>query len=133
MRVFLDTNVLLSALLWEGGLCDRLMQAVIEEYTMVVGEYVLEETKEKLLGKFKLDREDAETYDTELRENEVVPRPAQPHRLPEDDPDDQWVLATAIEGKSDVLVTGDKDLLRVADQVTEVAILSPRAFVDTYL
>ena len=63
----------------------------------------------------------------------LLPRPAEPHRLPEDDPDDQWVLATAIEGKSDVLVTGDKDLLRVADQVTEVKILSPRAFVDTYL
>ena len=72
MRVFLDTNVLLSALLWEGGLCDRLMQAVIEEYTLVVGEYVLEETKEKLLGKFKLDREDAEAFDAELRDNDVI-------------------------------------------------------------
>lgn len=32
----------------EGGLCDRLMQAVLEESELVVGEYVLQETKEKL-------------------------------------------------------------------------------------
>jgi predicted nucleic acid-binding protein len=65
MRVFLDTNVLLSALLWEGGLCDRVMQSVLEEHDLIVGEYVLEETKEKLLGKFELEAKDVEAFETE--------------------------------------------------------------------
>ena len=133
MKVFLDTNVLLSALLWEGGLCDQLMQAVLEEHDLLVGEFVLEETKEKLLGKFKLEADDVEAYETELRDNTVIQTPSNPHKLPKDDPDDQWVLATAIAGEAEVLVTGDKDLLRVADQVEELAIMSPREFVDTYL
>jgi len=133
MRVFLDTNVIISALLWEGGICDRLMHAVLEEFELIVGEYVLEETRKMLLQKFSIEETDVETFDAELRENEVIAQPLNPYHLPEEDPDDQWVLASAIEGKAQVLVTGDKDLLNIANKISEVTILSPREFMDTYL
>lgn len=44
------------------------------------------------------------------------------------DPDDAIVLATAIEAGGEVLVTGDDDLLILADQVETLQIVSPRTF-----
>jgi predicted nucleic acid-binding protein len=38
------------------------------------------------------------------------------------------VLALALAAKTDVLVTGDKDLLDVADQVSDLTITDPRGF-----
>jgi uncharacterized protein len=42
-----------------------------------------------------------------------------------DDPDDSPILATLIAGKADCLVTGDEDLLKLADKHP---ILTPAAF-----
>jgi predicted nucleic acid-binding protein len=41
------------------------------------------------------------------------------------DPDDDWVLATAIAGDAEVIVTGDDDLLTLHRQ-QGAAILAPR-------
>ena len=53
-----------------------------------------------------------------------------PEKLPDielRDPDDKWVLASAVVGAADVLVTGDKDLLSSMD-AAPLPILTPRAF-----
>ncbi len=45
------------------------------------------------------------------------------------DPDDDWVLATAIAGRAEAIVTGDGDLLTLG--VYEgVAILTPRQLIE---
>jgi predicted nucleic acid-binding protein len=51
------------------------------------------------------------------------PRTASPVRVR--DPDDEWVLASAIAGEAEMLVTGDKDLLTVAAD-SPIEILAPR-------
>ena len=43
------------------------------------------------------------------------------------DPDDAWVLAAAVAGGAELLITGDADLLTVANQ-SPIPVLSPRAF-----
>ncbi len=43
------------------------------------------------------------------------------------DPDDDVVLGTAVAGRCDVIVTGDKDLLDLVSY-RDIAIVSPRAF-----
>ena len=47
------------------------------------------------------------------------------------DPDDDWVLATALAGQADAIVTGDADLL-VLDVFQGIAILSPRQFIERW-
>jgi len=46
-----------------------------------------------------------------LREHTVVPKPRNPRAIPLRDPADRYILASALAGKADVLVTGDRDLL----------------------
>jgi predicted nucleic acid-binding protein len=55
----------------------------------------------------------------------VVARPSAPISLPIRDPDDGWILASAIAGKADMLVTGDQDLLDIAG-ASPVPIMDPR-------
>jgi len=57
----------------------------------------------------------------------VIPEPEFPPTVGEHDPDDEWVIAPALRGKADVLVTGDKDML-VLKRVGGMPIYNPRAF-----
>lgn len=45
------------------------------------------------------------------------------------DPDDDWVLATAVAGECECVITGDRDLLDL-DEFAGIRILRPRAFLD---
>ena len=54
---------------------------------------------------------------------------AKPSPLPIHDPDNQWVLASAIDGQADLLVTEDQDLLAIADRAP-LAIVDPRGCRD---
>ena len=60
---------------------------------------------------------------------DLVAKPEEPNGIGVRDRDDRWVLATAVSGEADVLVTGDEDLLDVASEAP-LPILTPRAFWD---
>lgn len=76
--------------------------------------------------KFRAPSDTIDEFEALLREYDVVPKPTKPAVFDVRDRDDQWVLASAIDGRADVLVTGDKDLL--AARRSPVRILNPRDF-----
>lgn len=126
MRVFLDTNVLVAAFTTR-GLCADLVRYVLAEHQLIVGEMVLDELRPVLARRFHLPAATITDIVDLLKQQEVIPKPAKPPRFSIRDPDDAWILASAIDGRCDVLVTGDADLLDVADQAP-LPILSPRGF-----
>ncbi len=126
MRVFLDTNVLVSAFSTR-GICADIVTVVLADHQLVLGETVLEELSRTLTKKMKLPSAVvAETESMLRRESVVVSHAAEPG-VALRDPDDVAVLAEAIEGLATVLVTGDKDFLDVADDLP-IEVLSPRGF-----
>lgn len=126
MRVFLDTNVLVSAFATR-GLCADVLRVVLGEHTLITSEVVLRELARVLQRRLGLPRRTVKEIDDFLREHEVAPKPAVRAEVPRRDPDDQWVLAAAIESRADVLVTGDRDLLDVVG-VASIKIVDPRGF-----
>ena len=126
MRVFLDTNVLVSAFTTR-GICADLITAVLAEHQLVLGETVLTELARVLSKKMKLRRAIVAETEAFLRREAAVishgPDPGVPIR----DPHDVAVVAQAIGGLADVLVTGDRDLLDVAADLP-IDVLSPRGF-----
>ena len=128
MRVFLDTNVLVAAFATR-GLCADVLRIVLTEHDLITGEVVLGELRDVLAKRLKLPPGTVADIMALLRAQEVVPKPTSPSSLPIRDPDDRWVLASAVAGGADVLVTGDQDLLAIAAQAP-LPILNPRGLWD---
>ena len=126
MRVCLDTNVLIAAFA-SRGLCSDVLRAVLTEHDLILGEVILAEFRRVLKTKFKVPEDRIASAMAVFSTVEIVPKPAEPSALHVRDRADRWVIATAQVGQADVLVSGDSDLLDVADQAP-LPILSPRAF-----
>lgn len=126
MRVFLDTNVVISAVATR-GLCADLFRVVVAEHELVVGEVVIEEVRRILRDRFKVPDKRVDDLETLLRSHEVVARPSAPHSLKVRDEADRWILASASDGAADVSITGDADLIAVRDQFP-IKIVTPREF-----
>ena len=124
MRVFFDTNVLISAYTAR-GLSAELFRLVLTEHELLTGEVNLLEFRRVLHQRFKFPLPVVEMAEAELREHTIVPKPNTVLDLEIRDVDDTWVLASAVEAKCDALVTGDKDLLDVAESAP-IPILTPR-------
>jgi len=106
-----------------------LLRVVLGEHTLVTSEVVLGELRRVLRKRIGLPAATAEEIDQFLREYDVLPKPLAPADLPKRDPDDRWILASAMDGQLDVLVTGDRDLLSIADSLP-IKIVDPRGFWD---
>lgn len=126
MRVSLDTNVLISAFTTR-GICADVLAVVLAEHQLVLGEKVLGEMNRILHEKMRMPADSVTEADAFLRQEAAVVSKGSGAVAEVRDPDDAEVLAEAIEGLADVLVTGDRDLLDVRDQLP-VEVLSPRGF-----
>lgn len=122
----MDTNVLVSAFTTRGLSADVLRLALVE-HELVTGEVNLEELRRVLRTRMGASAVLIDEAERLLREHEVVPKPEEPYPIQIKDPDDAWILASAVAGEADVLVTGDNDLLDLGSE-TPLRILTPREF-----
>jgi putative PIN family toxin of toxin-antitoxin system len=128
VRVFLDTNVLASAIATR-GICADVLQVTLAEHDLVLGEKVLAELNRVLRTKFRATPEDADETDIFLRREAEVIAEAPRLEIRFADADDITVLEQAVAGHADVFVTGDRDLLE-AKLTLPLRVLSPRGFWD---
>jgi putative PIN family toxin of toxin-antitoxin system len=126
VRVFVDTNVLASAFATR-GLCADVLRHILSEHELLVGEVVLAELRRVLRTKLGVPASLADDIEDLLRSHELVPKPERPISVAVRDPDDRWIVASAVAGRADLLITGDRDLLDVADQLP-IPVLDPRGF-----
>lgn len=140
MKVVLDTNILVSALLIRDSIPARILRAVwdgqLQLQLQLQSSAPLQKELLRVLEYPKIRKRllaasiDIHQY-LELLPffvTEVVPDKASAP-VPRD-PADRMVLATLIAGSADWLITGDEDLLVLADQFP---ILTPTAFVERFL
>ncbi len=124
MRVFFDTNVLVSAFLAR-GLCADLLRLVLSEHTLVSSEVVLAELRDVLSRKGRLPLPQIEAIEAFLRDQPIAPRPATILELGLVDADDEWVLASAVLAEADLSVTGDQSVLACTNP--PLPLLNPRS------
>jgi putative PIN family toxin of toxin-antitoxin system len=133
LRVVLDTNVLLSGVAYPGSLPGRIIAAWRHgSVDVVLSNFILDELRRvlpRLVARHGLsDREIEDLVDILSIQAELVePAPVADEALR--DENDRPVLGTLLagmrSGKVDYLITGDKDLLTLADAYP---ILTPAAF-----
>lgn len=126
MRVFLDTNVLASALATR-GLCAELFETVLVEHELVTSRELLLELKRILPAKFCIPASVTREFIALINEVGNLAAGAGPVLDGIPDPDDAPLIAAALEVGAGCFVTGDKALCELKS-VAGMPILSPRQF-----
>lgn len=126
MRIVFDTNVLIAALI-SRGFCHELLEHCVLTHTLVTSDFILDEVREKLVGKLKYSLDLADEAKTVLRSRMQVVVCSPLSSPVSRDPDDDNVLATALAGDCECIITGDGDLL-VLKEFENIKIVSPRQF-----
>jgi uncharacterized protein len=85
VKVFLDTNVLVSAYAAR-GICADLVRFILAELELLTGEVNLEELRRVLRDRFHAPPERLDAIESELRAETIVPRPPEPSPVPVRDP-----------------------------------------------
>lgn len=134
MRAIVDTNVLLSGLLWRGTphvLLERVRDGTL---TLISSPALLAEFAE-VIARPKFDAvliASRTSRERALAEIHALAEVIAPAPLPEPvcrDPDDDEVLALALAAEADCIVSGDRDLL-VLHPFQNIPILTPAAAVQ---
>ena len=126
MRVFLDTNVLVSAFAAR-GLCADLFELVLLEHKLILGRSVLREMSKALQQKLKLPARDATAIVSFLSDEATQLVESSDPVTAAVDRDDAIVLGDAVIGDAEVFVTGDAKILALGRH-GDLQIASPRAF-----
>jgi len=127
VRVVLDSNIYVSALTLPGGAADAALTALLDGwYTGLLSEPVLGEVLGVLGRKFSRDTEELARIALFLSELTEHVAPRSRVRALADEPDNR-ILECAVTGHADLVVTGDRAMLRLGT-FQGVEIVSLRAF-----
>ena len=128
LRVVVDTNVLVSALVF-GGVPRKVMEILIEEATVVTSPEILTELRRIVHAKFPAFLEDLQRLEQLLKRDGVQVVLGDTHVTASRDPDDNKVIETAIAGACSYIISGDKDLLDLK-QYEDIQIVTPANFLE---
>ena len=127
MKVVFDTNVVVAGLAVR-GLCHEIIEVHLPLLRPILSPDLWEELLSALEDKLGLRPEELPFLDLYRRHSTwVEPTPLEQPVCR--DPDDDRVLAAALAGEAEAIVTGDRDLL-VLDVFEGVRIVTPRGFLE---
>ena len=130
-RVVLDTNIIISALIF-GGEPRKVTDLIVEKtFRPVMAEELITELRRVVIERFPKARHELEQYEKLLRRFAIWV-PLGNHRVSiSRDPDDDKFIETAVAGKCQYIVSGDKDLL-VLKAYKDIEIVNATDFLKIY-
>lgn len=128
LRVVFDTNVYISALF--GGFPEEAYQTALDRRcTLIASPAILAELARILRDKFHTPEADIVAYVRQIGRVAEIVRPTRAVDVLRDEADNR-VLECAEVGRADLIVSGDRDLLRLK-QHGDISIVRPADFVRT--
>jgi len=135
LRLVLDTNVVVSGLLWNGP-PRRLLQAAIDGEVDLFSSAVLLDELAHTLGYTKFTKR-VESFGTSIATLAAqyaalvsLVAPASVPRVAANDADDDHVIAAAVAARAELIVTGDRKHLLPIGTHQGIAIVTAREVVD---
>lgn len=111
LRIVLDTNVLLSAIVCNGKPRKLFQMGIDGKYKTLISKEILDELSEVIQRpKFKMTSEDIVRIVSALMETCENVRVTSNFEVISNDPDDNIIINTAYDGNADYIVSGDKDI-----------------------
>jgi putative PIN family toxin of toxin-antitoxin system len=108
----LDTNILVSALFWDGNERKLLKSCRRREHQLIMSPQILDELTRVLEDKFELPIDKVNQYCEEILLMSELVLPHGGIDIIKEDPTDNLIIETALLGKAAKIVTGDKHLLK---------------------
>ncbi len=126
MKVFLDTNVLISAVATR-GLCADVFREVLIHHRLIISAPLLTELKNALRKKIGVPEELIDQLVEMLQQDSHLSASSSVADIDVQDRDDLVILSNALNARAELFITGDKELLELK-QVGKMQIVSPRTF-----
>jgi putative PIN family toxin of toxin-antitoxin system len=127
----IDTNILISAILFPSPRMDRLMQRITTAYKLVLSSYVVEELLNVTRRKFPNRMETVDLLLSQLPYELVyTPKQPPPGLFMIRDEKDYPVLYSAVTEGVDVFITGDKDFDELDLERPEI--VTAAEFIENY-
>ncbi len=129
-KVVLDTNIYISGFAFSGSVPRTILEmAQTSSFHLFISKQILAEIRGVLSVKFSYSQEKLDLLENLLLNICEVVEPSIRINLIKDDSDDNKILECAWEGKVDVIVSGDKHLLRIKEY-KGIKIIKARDFLE---
>ena len=126
MRVFLDTNVLVSSVATR-GLCADVLREILVSHQLVISSPLIDELENVLHAKIGIPQEIISDFIELLTQDSIFPEKTTLTNINVRDKGDIVIISNALNGNAEIFVTGDKELLELGI-VQSMPIVSPRMF-----
>ena len=132
MRVMLDTNILISIVIFNSDKLKQMLIKICEKYTLVLSSYIIQELEDVTERKFSNKKNNMEEflyklpYELEYTPSKILEEESVSLR----DKKDMPVLYSAITANVDVLITGDRDFEDI--DIEKPEIMTPNDFLKKY-
>ncbi|MEK6527311.1 MAG: putative toxin-antitoxin system toxin component, PIN family [Nitrospirota bacterium] len=128
MKVVLDTNVYISAILF-GGNCEEILKLANQAlFEVVISKEILDEIKSVLKGKFYWTDKQIVGVIKYIKELASIVNPGVSLRVVKEDPSDNKIIECAVASNAAYIVTGDKNHLLPIKRYKGIRIISPIEF-----
>lgn len=130
MKVVFDTNIYISAFVISGSLAEKAILKILKEnHTLFISKEIIDEILSVLARKFCYDREFLSRTAVFLSEIAEIVHTKEKIDILKDKGDNK-IIECAMAAKADVIVTGDKELLSLANY-ENIRIITLRDFLKS--
>jgi len=130
MKVFIDTNILISSILFPKGKVAAVFQHILEVHDLIISSYTIEECEKVFERKFPGKKDELKIFlKTISYEYYKTPKNIDYKKYPEiRDKNDLPILVSAILSDADILITGDKDFEEI--KIRKPLIFTPNQYYE---
>jgi len=134
MRCLIDTNIVISAVLWPNSVPARAYQkAITSPFHAYLSSYSIIELRNVFARKFPHKQDVLEVFIVQLQKSVTIIEALEPDALDLAQPrlrdiKDEPILDSALKAEVDYLITGDKDFLEAT--LLRPKVLSAKEFLD---
>ena len=133
LRVVLDTNIIISAILFGGKPEEVIKLALAGKINLLISYDIIAETVFILRNKFKWSNYQVREVDLMLRDNAILVVPLKRLSVVDEDDADNRILECALEGKANYIISGDKKHLLRLESFKGIPIISADLFLKRFM
>ena len=131
-RIVIDTNVIISALLFAGTPNKVLQEVISENCSLYLSHDILNELLHVLSRKkFRLSEDQIKQFYEEVIHISKIVYPSKKLNIVKEDPSDNILFECAVEIEANYIISGNKHVVNVK-RYGDIEVVTPREFIDLF-